>query len=135
MASLTERLGGARYVSLATYRRDGREVRTPVWVAETEGCLYVFTEGDAGKVKRIRATRRVQVAGCDARGRVKGDFAPGVARIVEEPEVIEKGYAALARKYGWQMRLVDLFSSLSGRIGKRALLELSLETESGDVSG
>ena len=135
MASLAEGLGAARYVSLATYRRDGREVRTPVWVAETGGRLYVFSEGKAGKVKRIRATRRVQVADCNARGRVTGEFAPGVGRIVEEPEVIEEGYAALKRKYGWQMRLADLLSSLSGRIGQRALLELRLDSESGDARG
>ncbi len=39
-------LKGASYMSLATYRRDGREVRTPVWFAEGEGKLYVFSEGD-----------------------------------------------------------------------------------------
>ena len=51
MGSVTERLGRAQYVSLATFRRDGRQVRTPVWVAPHEGRLYVFSECDAGKVK------------------------------------------------------------------------------------
>ena len=130
MANATESLGAARYVNLATFRRDGREVRTPVWVAEDGGCLYVFSEAKAGKVKRIRATKRVAVAPCDVRGGLKGDFTEGVGRIVDEgaePEVVERRYAALKKKYGWQMLLANFFSTLSGRIHQRALLELRLE--------
>src|ERR1700730_1504716 len=44
-----------KYVSLATYRRNGVEVATPVWIAELAGRYYVFSAGDAGKIKRIRA--------------------------------------------------------------------------------
>lgn len=127
MASRTESLGDARYISLATFRRDGREVRTPVWVAGHEGHLYVFSEAKAGKVKRIRATQRVAVAPCDVRGSLEGDFTPGVGRVVAEPETVEAGYAALRRKYGWQMHLADFFSRLTGRIHARALLELTLD--------
>jgi PPOX class probable F420-dependent enzyme len=105
-------------------------VRTPVWVAGDSGQLFVFSEGNAGKVKRIRATKKVAVARCDVRGGLKGDFSAGVGRIVDDPETIERGYRALRRKYGWQMVLLDGFSWLSGKIGKRALLVL--EEASGD---
>jgi hypothetical protein len=33
-------LQGQKYVSLATFRRTGQEVRTPVWFAEQAGKLY-----------------------------------------------------------------------------------------------
>ena len=128
MANATESLVAARYVSLATFRRDGREVRTPVWVAEDAGHLYVFSEAKAGKVKRVRATQRIAVAPCDVRGGLKGDFADGVGRVVSESDVTARGYAALRRKYGLQMTLVNFFSTLSGRINDRALLELDLES-------
>jgi PPOX class probable F420-dependent enzyme len=128
MASPTETLGAASYVSLATFRRDGREVRTPVWVARDGEHLYVFSEAKAGKVKRIRATKRVAVAPCNARGGLKGDFTEGVGRIVTESDVLERGYAALIRKYGLQMRIANFFSTLTGRIDRRALLELTLES-------
>ncbi len=127
MASATETLGAERYISLATFRRDGREVRTPVWVANDGEHLYVFSEAKAGKVKRIRATNRVAVAACDVRGGLRGDFTGGIGRIVSEPDAIERGYAALIRKYGWQMRVANFFSTLTGRIDQRALLELTLE--------
>ena len=36
------------YVSLATFRRNGREVRTPVWIAELGGRYYLFSESNSG---------------------------------------------------------------------------------------
>jgi PPOX class probable F420-dependent enzyme len=124
----TRRLGGERYVSLATFRRDGREVRTPVWVAECQGRLYVFSEAKAGKVKRIRATRRVGLAACDVRGGLRGDFSAGTGRVVSEPDVIERAYAAFRGKYGLVMWLTNLFSTLTGRIHRRAMLEIELSS-------
>ena len=123
----TTAIGAARYISLATFRRDGREVRTPVWVAADGDRLYVFSEEGAGKVKRIRATKRVAVAPSDVRGTVEGEFTEGVGSVVTDPDTIERGYQALLRKYGWQMRLVNFFSTLTGRIRGRALLELRLD--------
>jgi PPOX class probable F420-dependent enzyme len=118
------------YVSLATFRRDGREVSKPVWIAEADGRYYVFSEGDAGKVKRIRATSRVRLAPCNFRGIVRGDrWLEGKGRVAKESEVIERAYAALHRKYGWQMKIGDFFSKLSGHYDKRAILEIELDAE------
>lgn len=127
MTTECQRLGAERYVNLATFRRDGREVRTPVWVAEHEGKLYVFSEGAAGKVKRIRATKRVALAPCDVRGALRGDFVAGVGRVVSEPGLVESAYVAFIAKYGWIMRATNLLSTLSGRIGRRAMLEIELD--------
>lgn len=121
------RFDAERYVSLATYRRDGRQVRTPVWIARADQKLYVFSEGTAGKVMRIRATRRVSLAPCSFRGEVRGDWLEGRGRVVQEAEVIERAYTALREKYGWQMRLGDLTSRLSGRYAKRAMLEIEIQ--------
>jgi uncharacterized protein len=65
-----------KYVSLATYRRNGVEVKTPVWIAKVAGRYYVFSAGDAGKVKRIRATPRVRLAPCDWRSAGSLDRSP-----------------------------------------------------------
>src|SRR5262245_13493315 len=45
---------GQRYLNLESYKRDGTPVQTPVWFAEEQGVLYVYTLANAGKVKRIR---------------------------------------------------------------------------------
>jgi PPOX class probable F420-dependent enzyme len=115
-----------RYMSLATFRRSGAEVATPVWFAAADGRLYVFTAEQSGKVKRLRHSSRARVAPSDARGRVRGGWQEASARIVTEPRAIERARAALQSKYGWQMRVTDLFSRLTGRINHRTWLEIQL---------
>jgi len=94
-----------RYLSLSTFRRNGAEVATPVWFAADGAKLYVFTLADSGKVKRLRH----------------------IARVLTEPAAIERAHAALRRKYGWQLRVADLMSTLSGRIRRRAWIEIDVE--------
>jgi PPOX class probable F420-dependent enzyme len=113
-----------RYMSLATFRRNGAEVKTPVWFAAADGKLYVFTAGDSGKVKRLRRSPRVRIAPSDARGRARGAWQDAAARIISETRAIERAHVALRAKYGWQMRLTDLFSRLTGRIQRRAWIEI-----------
>lgn len=117
-------LDAESYLSLATFRRDGREVRTPVWFARRGSRLYVFSEGDAGKVKRLRNGPRARVAACGVLGRVHGDWIEARGRIVSDPETEARGYEALHAKYGWQMAVGDFFADLTGRRARRALLEL-----------
>jgi uncharacterized protein len=115
-----------RYMRLATFRRSGAEVATPVWFAAADGRLYVFTGGESGKVKRLRNSPRARVAPSDSRGRVLGPWQEGSARILTEPASVDKAHAALRSKYGWQMLVADVGSRLTGRIHRRAWLEIQL---------
>ena len=121
-------LADARYLSLATFRRNGRAVETPIWFAESGGRLYAFTEGSAGKVKRLRNSARSRVAACDVRGRLRGEWRDAETRIVLDPATIARAYAALRAKYGWQIRVADALSRLSGRYSRRAVLEIQLSS-------
>ncbi len=111
-------LQGQKYVSLATLRRNGQEVRTPVWFAEQAGKLYVMTRSDSGKFKRIRNQPQVRLAPCTMRGKVTGAWIDGQARILDRAE---EGVArqALARKY-FLMRFPWLWSR------KNIFLEITL---------
>ena len=115
-----------RYVSLATFWRNGKEVRTPVWIAKAEDCYYVFSEGKAGKVKRIRANGKARLAASTFRGDIRSNWLESKARIVAEAEIIERAYVALGAKYGWQMKIGDVFSKLIGNYDKRAIIELRI---------
>jgi PPOX class probable F420-dependent enzyme len=127
MAGLdAEDLDRHRYLSLATFRRSGAEVATPVWFATVDGLRYVVTSGDSGKAKRLRASSRARVAPCDARGRVEGDGLDATARLVADAQTIRRAHAALKTKYGWQFRLLDLGARLSGRVKRRAWIEISV---------
>lgn len=113
-----------RYVSLATFRRSGVEVRTPVWFAATGGMLYLFTAHDSGKVKRLRHSSRARIAPSDMRGGLRGAWRDVAARIVAEPAEIARAHTAMRTKYGWQMRLTDLLSRLTGRVRRRVWIEI-----------
>jgi hypothetical protein len=117
------------YVSLATYRRSGAEVRTPVWFAVDPSDpkrLWVYTNGKSGKVKRIRNGGRARLAACDARGRVRGDWCEAHARILEGDAAQQPAFAALEAKYGWQARLLFLFARLGGRWKDRTIVSIEL---------
>jgi len=129
---MTDPLPGERYMSLATFRKNGAEVATPVWFAWDDGTLWVFTAGNAGKVKRLRNSSRARVAACDLRGRLRGPWLDAEARLVDEPPVEARAYVALRRKYGWQMWLTDLGSRLTGRIHQRKVIAVELR---GDDAG
>src|SRR5688572_17170273 len=115
------------YINLRTFKRDGTGVDTPVWFAESDGKLYVFTEGDAYKVKRLRRDPRAQVASCGMFGGDVGRWRNAHARVIDDPSVVARAYRVLHAKYGWQMTLVDALSKLTGRIGNRAILEITLD--------
>jgi PPOX class probable F420-dependent enzyme len=124
--SAADGLGRHRYMSLATFRKSGAQVATPVWFAPAEGRLYVFTAGDSGKVKRLRGSSRARVAPSDARGYVRGPWRDARARVITEPAAIDQAHAAMRAKYGWQIVMADFFSRLTGRLPRRAWIEIEL---------
>jgi hypothetical protein len=119
-------LADEAYVNLETFKRDGSGVRTPVWVASLDGKMVIFTDGTSYKVKRLRRNPKVCVAACDVRGGTAGPWAEGTCTIVDAPDREERAYEVLRAKYGLQMRAIDFFSWLFGRIGRRVILEVAL---------
>ena len=117
----------AKYVNLRSFKRDGSPVDTPVWFATVDGRVVIFTDGTSYKVKRIRRNAKVELARCDARGGLRGPWLPGQARVVEEPDLIARSYAALNLKYGWLMRIGTVFSTLAGRVKRRLILEVTMD--------
>jgi uncharacterized protein len=73
-----------RYLSVTSYKRDGRGVATPVWFVQQDGRLLVQTAAASGKVKRVRRDPRVQVAVCTASGRLRGEQARAVAEVLPD---------------------------------------------------
>jgi PPOX class probable F420-dependent enzyme len=91
-----------RYLSITSYRRDGRGVATPVWFVQRDGRLLVQTDAASGKVKRIRRDPQVRVAICTASGRLRGEQVPAVAEILpgSETGAVEQ---LIAGKYRFDM--------------------------------
>lgn len=119
-------LDTARYLSLATFRKSGAEVATPVWFAPHHGALYVFSSGDAGKVKRLRNSTKARVAPCDMRGKVLGEWTDATATLIDNPAEVAAAHQALVERYGWQMRLLDCVSKIGGKYGSRAFVRIKV---------
>ena len=102
-----------KYLSLESYRRDGRAVRTPVWFAESGDELYVYTEADSGKIKRMRNNPQIKIAPCDMRGNIRGAWVAAVARFVTGAEATQAN-RLLTRKYK-----LKLLFDLTGKLRRR----------------
>jgi uncharacterized protein len=94
---------GQKYISLATFRKNGQVVPTPVWFGEENDRLYVMTNSKLGKYKRIRNNPQVKVAPCNMRGTVTGPEFAATARILS-PEEAPPARNSINRKY-WLARL------------------------------
>ena len=124
----TQSLDRHKYLSLATFRSTGAEVRTPVWFAPVDGKLLVVTAGDSGKAKRLRRSSRARIAPCTAQGKILGEWRDVEARLVTDPATIARASAALKAKYGWRARLLNLVSRVSGRMRHRAWIEITVHS-------
>jgi PPOX class probable F420-dependent enzyme len=102
-----EHLRGHKYCLLVTYRRTGEAVPTPVWFGLGGASLYVRTEADAAKVKRIRNDPRARVGPCTARGKPIGPPADGRARVLDDEAEIAAAEAALEANYGLGRKLYE----------------------------
>jgi uncharacterized protein len=91
---------------LTTFRRDGTPVSTPVWAALADGRLYVRSERNAGKLKRLRNDPRVLVAPCTVRGKPLGAPLEASARMLAaaEESLAER---VLASRYGLGRELFE----------------------------
>ena len=99
---------GQKYISLATFRKNGAAVYTPVWFAGHDGKLYVMTRSDSGKYKRIRNNPQVHIAPSTMRGKIIGPELVATARILP-PEDWPRARNFLKQKY-WLMRVPFLWS-------------------------
>lgn len=88
------------YTLVTTFRRDGTAVATPVWAAERDGRLYVRSERESGKVKRLRRDARVLIAPCTPQGKPLNLPTPGTGRVLL-PEEEPTAEAALSQRYGF----------------------------------
>lgn len=109
-----------KYLSLTSFRRDGTGVATPVWFAEEDGRLFVKSDGDSYKVKRIARNPSVTVAACSASGRLRGEPVTGRAEVLPEGEG-QRVEQLMARKYRLERTLIlPLYRVVQRVRGRRA---------------
>lgn len=96
----------AKCISLTTFKGDGLGVSTPIWFNVIDEKIYVTTESNSWKVKRIGKNPRVEFAVCTQRGKVTGRAHSGIARVMGDSE-LPPVLAAKKRRY-FMFRLIHL---------------------------
>jgi PPOX class probable F420-dependent enzyme len=100
-------LRDARQCVVATYKRSGEAVPTPVnFGLSSEGLVYFRSEPRSKKVVRIRHNPRVRVSPCNFRGKPTGAAAEGAARVLTGGEA-ERAEAIVADNWTTPMRIVE----------------------------
>lgn len=110
-------LGDVPFIRLTTFRRSGEPVGTTVWVAREGDSLVAFTPVGAGKLKRIRHTKRVEVVQSSRGGKVDVD-APSVEAVAEidsSASTLAQVSGLLSKKYGLEFKLVMLMEKVFSR--------------------
>ncbi len=114
-----DHLRGHKYCLLVTYKRSGEAVPTPVWFGLSGGKVYVRSDANVAKIKRIRNDPRVRLAPCTVRGRPLGLPAEGRARVLDNPgDAASEAEAALRVHYGLGRKM---YQGAGGALGTEAL--------------
>jgi PPOX class probable F420-dependent enzyme len=75
-----------KYLSVTSFKRDGTPVATPVWFVVDNDRLLIYTDPESFKAKRMRRNPSVQVAPCNATGRLRGEPAPATAEFLPDDQ-------------------------------------------------
>ena len=98
------------HILLVTYKRDGTPVPSPVWFARDGEQLYVWTEINAFKAKRLRNDERALIAPCSPRGVPRGAPVAAVGRVLTDAGERDRAARTIRRSWGPGRRLFELFS-------------------------
>lgn len=117
-----EDLGAETYVSLVTYRQDGSERPTPVWLVRDGDVLRVTTGATSAKVRRARHDPRGTVTPCDARGNLRaGAVTTSVAvEISDDAGEVRRTNELLRRKHPVGHRAISAVHALADRVPGRS---------------
>ena len=112
-------LDNARYVSFVSYKKDGSQIATPVWVVPYAGGYAFTTAPEAYKIRRIRNDARATLAMCDMRGKVAKDAKVylGSAVVLESQEAADVE-ELINNKYWIGTKLLTVMSIAKKILGK-----------------
>ena len=118
-----EELESEKCISLETYRKNNESVHTPVWFVIKDDLIYVVTRDQTGKIKRLRNNQQVKIATCNFKGKIKGQWKSGTAKILTE-EQTQDAVKWREKKYGLMAKIAKFLSK-----GKGELLAFSIKVD------
>jgi len=107
-------LAGEKFVSLATWKKNGEKVASAMWVARDGDALVVWTPADSWKVKRIRRDSRVELTPCGRTGKVNSDAktTTGSAIVDADPAETARVRQLIKAKYGFEFHVITFLERI-----------------------
>ena len=116
------------FLSLETFRKNGIGVKSPVWFAEEDNILYMWTVGESAKIKRIRNNPQVKIAPCKRFGEVTGEWVEARASMDDSTAAVEHVEKLLRKKIGLGFVIFQFIDGIRDRQkgSHRVCLKVSL---------
>lgn len=112
-------IDNAKYVSFVSYRKSGKAIATPVWIAPFEDGYGFTIESTSGKAKRLAHTSRATIQACNVKGVItSGATLYNCTASVVLHERAEHVRDAIAHKYGLIYKLFSIYLWFTSRFGK-----------------
>ena len=109
-----------KYINLLTYKKNGEPVLTPVWFMFKDNKIFIRTSNKSGKFKRIKNNKNVKFALCNIRGKTKGEWHNGFAKLEPNNRWV---FSKINEKYGIFAYLMNILY----KIKKMDIIILSIE--------
>lgn len=104
-----------QFLSLETFRKNGVGVKAPIWFAEEDNILYMWTVGESAKIKRIRNNPQVKIAPCTRFGDVTGKWVEARASVEDSVAAVQHVEKILRKKIGLGFAIFQLIDRLRDR--------------------
>jgi PPOX class probable F420-dependent enzyme len=113
------------YLNLETFRKNGENIKTPVWFVQEGEKIYIRTVSNSGKVKRIRNNGQVNIVPCGQTGEALGVWLAARASEVSDGPISARAAKLINAKYG---NLAKMFEAQTLEKGlKYTIIEINVE--------
>jgi uncharacterized protein len=103
-----------QYLNIETFRKNGQGVKTPVWFAQEEDTLHVWTGISSGKVKRIRNNGNVRIVPSTASGEAVGEWIHATAKANDTEDKVHQTEKLFIKKYGLFFKVLRALNKWRG---------------------
>jgi uncharacterized protein len=114
MSDVLLRFAKAKCINFETFRENAGPVKTPVWFVVSSGTLFVSTELNSGKVKRIRRSSKARMVSSTMGGEPKGEWIDAKVRFADLGES-KRVVSMMNRKYNILKWVHDIYNWIRRR--------------------
>jgi uncharacterized protein len=122
-------LADEKFVSLATFKKNGEKVSGAMWLARDGDALVMWTPADSWKVKRLRRDSRVELTPCGRTGKVSDGAVTtsGSAVVDADPAAAARVERLIKAKYGFEFYVITFIERVVAR-GKKDRVAVRITT-------